>query len=164
MKCYISILSVRLWIILCALIYTNKHFWRRCQENGCWVNFEPSLSLYHYSFILLSFLFLFTMDLESTPIYQYGAPMSVSLQPKESSKPILTPGYELCPCLINMVQDQPFSGEDNENPYSHLYQFEQTYACLRIAGMLDKTLRWKLFPFSLMGKDKCWYNLIIGSR
>ena len=68
------------------------------------------------------------MDLESTPIYQYAAPTSVHLQPLESSKPILTPGYELHPCLINMVQDQSFLGEDNENPYSHLDEFVQTYA------------------------------------
>jgi hypothetical protein len=51
------------------------------------------------------------MDLESTPIYQYGAPTGTSLQLAESSKPILTPGYELRPWLINMDQDQPFSGE-----------------------------------------------------
>ena len=30
--------------------------------------------------------------------------------------------------------------------------------------MSDETLRWKLFPFSLMGKAKCWYKLTIGSR
>ena len=64
------------------------------------------------------------MDLESTPIYQYGAPMSARLQPQVSSKPILTPGYELHPRLINMVQDQLFSGEDDENLYSHLNEFE----------------------------------------
>ena len=81
------------------------------------------------------------MDLDSTPIYQYGAPMSASLQPKESSKPILTPAYDLRPHLINMVQDQSFSGEDDENPYSHLNEFEQTCTCLHIAGMSDKTLR-----------------------
>ena len=63
-----------------------------------------------------------------------------------------------------MVQDQPFSGEDDENPYSHLNEFEQTCACLRIEGMSDETLRWKLFPFSLTGKAKCWYKLTIGSR
>ena len=62
-----------------------------------------------------------------------------------------------------MVQDQPFSGEDDENPYSHLNEFEQTCACLRIAGMSDETLRWKLFPFSLTGKAKHWYNLTVGS-
>ena len=94
------------------------------------------------------------MNLESTPIYQYGAPMSGRLQPQESSKPILTHGYELRPYLINMVQDQPFLGEDDETPYSHLNEFEQTCACLRIADVSDKTLRWKLFPFSLMGKAK----------
>ena len=104
------------------------------------------------------------MDLESAPIYQYAAPTSACLEPLESSKPILTPGYELCPCLINMVWDQSFSSEDDKNPYSHLNEFEQTYACLRIVGMLDETLRWKLFPFSLTGKAKCWYNLTIGSR
>ena len=60
------------------------------------------------------------MDLASTLIYQYAAPMSTRLEPLESSKPILTPGYELRPCLINMVQDQPFLGKDDENPYSHL--------------------------------------------
>ena len=55
MKCYIGIISMRLRIILCALIYTNKHFWRCCRGNDCWVNFEPSLSLYHYSFIFFLF-------------------------------------------------------------------------------------------------------------
>ena len=80
------------------------------------------------------------MDLESTTIYQYGAPTGTSLQPQESSKPILTPGYELCPWLINMVQDQPFSNEVDENPYSHLNEFEQTCACLHIVGMSDETL------------------------
>jgi hypothetical protein len=27
-----------------------------------------------------------------------------------------TPSYELHPCLINMVQDQTFLGEDDEDP------------------------------------------------
>ena len=85
------------------------------------------------------------MDLESTPIYQYATPTSACLEPLESSKPILTPGYELRSCLINMIQDQSFSSEDDENPYSHLNEFEQTCACLRIIGMLDETLQWKLF-------------------
>ena len=30
--------------------------------------------------------------------------------------------------------------------------------------MSDETLRWKLFPFSLTGKAKHWYNLTICSR
>ena len=102
--------------------------------------------------------------MEFTPIHKYAAPISARLEPPESSKPILTPGYELRSCLINMIQDQSFSSEDDENPYSHLNEFEQTCACLRIVGMSDKSLGWKLFPFSLMGKAKCWFNLTIRSR
>ena len=48
------------------------------------------------------------MDLASTPIYQYAAPTSARLEPLESLKPVLIPGYELRPCLINIVQVQSF--------------------------------------------------------
>jgi hypothetical protein len=81
------------------------------------------------------------MDLVSTLLYQYGAPMGTSLKLVKSSKPILAPGYKLCSRLINMIQDQPFSSKVDENHYSHLREFEQTCACLHIEGMSDETLR-----------------------
>jgi hypothetical protein len=43
------------------------------------------------------------MDSVSTLLYQYGAPTGTTLKPAESSNPILAPGYELRPRLINMV-------------------------------------------------------------
>ena len=89
--------------------------------------------------------------------------MSASLKPPESLDPIITPGYELHLYLIKLIRDKSLMGEGDENPYSHLREFEQTYACLRIAGMSDKTLRWKLFLFSLTGRAKTWYSQIIGS-
>ena len=79
--------------------------------------------------------------MDSTPIYQYAKPTSANLKPPKSSEPILAPGYEIHPCLIKLIREQSFSGEGDENPYSHLPEFEQTCACLRIAGMFDKTLR-----------------------
>ena len=54
------------------------------------------------------------------PINQFAAPTGTQLEPPESSKPILTPGYELRLSLISMVQEQSFSGEGDENPYTHL--------------------------------------------
>ena len=101
--------------------------------------------------------------MNSTPIYQYVAPTSACLEPLESSEPLLASGYELRPCLIKLIQDQYFSGEGNENPYSHLRGFEQTYVVLHIAGMSDETLRWKLFTFSLMGRAKHWYSQTVES-
>jgi hypothetical protein len=62
-----------------------------------------------------------------------------------------------------MIQEQSFSGEGDANPYSHLQEFEPTCACLRIVGMSNETLRWKLFSFSLTGKAKQWYNRTIES-
>ena len=101
--------------------------------------------------------------MNNTPIYQYAKPTSTSLEPPKSIEPILTPGYKPRPCFIKLIWEQSFLGEDDKNPYSHLQEFEQTCACLRIAGMSDKTLRWKLFPFSLMGRAKQWYNQTVGN-
>ena len=101
--------------------------------------------------------------MDSTPIYQYDAPTSACLEPPKSIEPILTPGYEVRPCFIKLIWDQSFSGEGNENPYSHLQDIEQTCACLRITGMSDKTLRWKLFMLSLTGRAKQWYSQTVGS-
>jgi hypothetical protein len=79
--------------------------------------------------------------MNSTPIYKYAKPTSTSLKPPESSEPILTPGFELSPCFIKLIHDKSFLGEGDENPYSHLQEFEQICACLCITGMSDNTLR-----------------------
>ena len=70
-------------------------------------------------FVLLSFLISLSMD-NITPINKYVVPSGVYLEPLESSKPIFTPGYKLCLSLINLVQEHLFSGEGDENPYTHL--------------------------------------------
>jgi hypothetical protein len=62
-----------------------------------------------------------------------------------------------------MVQDQSFLDEDDENPYSHLNEFEQTCACLRIVGMSDETL-YESFSLLFDEKAKHWYNLTIWCR
>jgi hypothetical protein len=92
------------------------------------------------------------------PINQFAAPTGTQLEPLESSKPILTSGYELRPSLINLVHEQSFLGEGDENPYTHLREFKQTCACLHIVGMSHETLKWKLFLFSLTRRAKHWYT------
>ena len=98
-----------------------------------------------------------------TPINQFAALTDAQLEPPKSSEPILTPGYELHPSLINLVQEQLFSGKADENPYTYLREFEQTCACLQIVVMSHETLKWKLFPFCLMGRAKHWYTRTVGS-
>jgi hypothetical protein len=76
------------------------------------------------------------------------------LEPSPVSKPNRSSSYELHPSLKAMVRAQPFSRHENENPCNHLLDFEEMCSCLSILGMTQERLRWKLFPFPLMGKAK----------
>ena len=83
--------------------------------------------------------------------------------PKPPSKPNLSSNYELHLSLKAKVWEQPFLGHENENPCNHLLEFEEMCSCLSILGMTQETLRWKLFPFSLVEKAKQWYMLAVES-
>ena len=92
--------------------------------------------------------------MEPNTLYQLSAPKGVLVEPPQLTKLITASSYELRPGFIAMVREQTFLGLDYENPYHHLREFEQLYACQTISGMSQETLRWKLFPFSLEEKAK----------
>jgi hypothetical protein len=96
--------------------------------------------------------------MDTTLIKDFSAPSELSLRPMPSSKPILSDAYKLRPRLIEMVQTNTFFGIEDEDPYHHLQQLEQTCDCLHIEGVSDETIRWKLFPFTLKGKSHQWYD------
>ena len=73
--------------------------------------------------------------MDFTPIIQLSTLKGELLEPPPPADPILIDGYELCPAFIAMVQEQSFSGIEDENPYTHLREFEQLCSCLTIAGM-----------------------------
>ena len=100
--------------------------------------------------------------MDSTPIFKYSVPKGDSLEPPPSSHPILSNGYEIHPAFIAMVRELPFYGRDDENPYSHLREFEHLCSCLVFSGMTQETIKWKLFPFSLLGRAKQWYAHTVG--
>ena len=99
--------------------------------------------------------------MKTTPIQYLFA--SKDEFPKPLLKPNPSSGCGLHPGLIAMVRAQPFSGHDNENPCHHLLEFEEVCSCLSISGMTKETLRWKLFPLSLIEKAKQWYTFAIES-
>ena len=90
---------------------------------------------------------------DSKSIYQFATPSETDLLPWDSSQPIQTSQYKLSSRLIAMIQNLSFSGKEDENPYLHIRDFEQTCDCLRIEGISDKTLRWKLFSFFSKGRS-----------
>ena len=92
--------------------------------------------------------------MEQPSILSFSAPKGELLEPPQSEHPILASSYELHPDLIAMVQKLSFFGLDSENPYHHLREFEQVCSCRAIAGMSHDTLKWNLFPFSLVERAK----------
>jgi hypothetical protein len=74
----------------------------------------------------------------------------------------LTPGFESLPDIIAWVRKYSFSGLPSENPYHHLLDFEHLCSCLG-GGKERDTFMWKIFPYSLVDKAKCWYMYTVGS-
>ena len=98
-----------------------------------------------------------SIHMEYSPSYP-TVPSHEYLEPPPSCHPILSDGYEIRPSLVAMVRAQSFSGRKDECPYAHLQILEENCSLLIIPGMTQHTLRWKLFPFSLTGKARIWYN------
>ena len=101
--------------------------------------------------------------MDNVSIFQFTAPRSMQLEPPSSAQPIFADSYELRPSFITKVLEHIFSGDEKENPYIHLREFEQVCSCLHISGMSQETLKWKLFLFPLTGLAKLWYTRNVGS-
>ena len=95
--------------------------------------------------------------MEFSPSYP-TVPSSEYLEPPSSCHPIPPHGFEIRPSLVAMVRAQSFGGTKDESPYAHLQVFEENCSLLIIPGVNQDTIRWKLFPFSLMGNAKSWYD------
>jgi hypothetical protein len=97
------------------------------------------------------------------PINSFSALKGKYLEPATSLHPIKAEGYEIRLDFISLVRELNFTRGLDENPYKHLQDFEEICATLRISGMNNETLKWKAFPFSLMGWAKQWYKLHVSS-
>jgi hypothetical protein len=98
-----------------------------------------------------------------THIYSFSALEGKYLEPATSLHPIEAKGYEIHLDFISLVREMNFAGGLDENPHKHLLDFEETCATFMISGMNYETLKWKVFPFSLMGWAKQWYKLHVSS-
>ena len=92
----------------------NKHLWRRCrgERRFAEITFSLAIILYYTFILLLFYLFIFSIfmdNLNSIPIIELFAPSETSRRPWESTSPFFAPNYDLCPELIAIGQNQPFS-------------------------------------------------------
>lgn len=57
---------------------------------------------------------------------------------------------------VGILVQQPFTG--SEDPNHHLQHFLEVCRTIKIAGLTGDQARVRLFPFSLVGRPKQWYN------
>ena len=113
----------------CVRLKYPTSFLAPLSGNGSCASLEPSSSMYFFAFItILTSPQTTTNHMDSTPIHKFSAPKVEFSEPPQSSKPITASIFELKPGFIAMVQVQSFSRLKDENPYTHLREFE--HLCL----------------------------------
>ena len=66
-------------------------------------------------------------------------------------------GFELKSGLVNMVQASPLCGKSLEDANAHLQNFLEVSSTINPRGTTMDNVRLRLFPFSLLGKEKTWF-------
>ena len=66
--------------------------------------------------------------------------------------------FELNPALINMVQQNQFTGHPTENPNEHLGRFLRIANSIKLNGVRPEVIQLQLFPFSLRDMAATWFN------
>ena len=62
--------------------------------------------------------------------------------------------FEIKTGLITMVQASPLCGKTNEDASAHLQQFLELCSTFVIKGVSQDAIQLRLFPFSLLGREK----------
>ena len=66
--------------------------------------------------------------------------------------------FELKPALINMVQQNQFTGHPTENPNENLGRFLRIANSIKLNGVRPEVIQLQLFPFSLRDMAATWFN------
>ncbi|XP_026459431.1 uncharacterized protein LOC113360100 [Papaver somniferum] len=72
--------------------------------------------------------------------------------------PATTVKFDIKPETFDMLRK--FSGIENENPYTHIRDFEMICDTMSYPNVTKDVLRLRLFPFSLKERANEWYHII----
>ena len=95
-------------------------------------------------------------NVEERKLMDLCVPTSADLKIRDLVAP--PKAFEIRSSVINMVQNQPFSGK--EDPNQHLKTFLQICNTFNIDGVTNDQIRERLFPFSLIGKAHQWLSTL----
>ncbi|GJT57393.1 putative ribonuclease H-like domain-containing protein [Tanacetum coccineum] len=59
---------------------------------------------------------------------------------------------------VDLVQANPFYGRENDNPHAHINSFKRITSTLRFRNVPNDVIKLMMFPYSLEGAAKNWYE------
>lgn len=71
---------------------------------------------------------------------------------------ILAESFEIKTNFINLVQNNPFRGREDESPHSHIANFNRLTSTLKYRQVTNDAIKLMLFPYSLEGNARIWYD------
>ena len=95
---------------------------------------------------------------DNRPLKEYAVPSE-----EEPHTSILRPtfaanNFELKPSLVQIIQQNQFSGNSTEDPNLHLATFVRFAETLKANGVDPEAIRLRLFPFSLRDRASAWLD------
>nr|GEW11453.1 DNA-directed DNA polymerase [Tanacetum cinerariifolium] len=71
---------------------------------------------------------------------------------------ILAENFEIKTNLLQLVQANKFHGFERDNPHTHISNFKRMTATLKYRDVLNDAIKLILFPYSLKGAARIWYE------
>nr|GEY54139.1 reverse transcriptase domain-containing protein [Tanacetum cinerariifolium] len=71
---------------------------------------------------------------------------------------ILAKNFEIKTNLLQLVQANKFHGFERDNPHTHISNFKRMTITLKYRDVLNETIKLMLFPYSLEGAARVWYE------
>nr|GEZ06192.1 reverse transcriptase domain-containing protein [Tanacetum cinerariifolium] len=71
---------------------------------------------------------------------------------------ILSENFEIKTNLLQLVQANKFHGFERDNPHTHISNFKRMTATLKYRDVLNDAIKLMLFPYSLEGVARIWYE------
>ncbi|GJT51152.1 hypothetical protein Tco_0977309 [Tanacetum coccineum] len=66
--------------------------------------------------------------------------------------------FEIKTNLLQLVQASPFHGFERENPHTHINNFKRITSTLRFRDVPNDVIKLMMFPYSLEGAARVWYD------
>nr|GEU57814.1 reverse transcriptase domain-containing protein [Tanacetum cinerariifolium] len=89
-------------------------------------------------------------ELLQAPTKGYGEAIVIS--------EILAENFEIKTNLLQLVQANKFHGFERDNPHTHISNFKRMIATLKYRDVSNDAIKLMLFPYSLEGDARVWYE------